>query len=1087
MKMVTRSVYVLLFYILFAPVPVSAQPQWVNFTTNELYIKLLFQGDKAWYSSRGGLALINRPTHEVKVYTAANSNLPSNFISEMVLGPDGVPWLMVRNNWGTFADGQFTPINNVYEGKEVTFQGSIQFGRFGRPLMAGYYFEDELPKRCIFRLSTDGALSIVFRQEDLGIGGTFRTFLLDGEGRILILSGGLVMVDNGEMTVFDDSNSPFIENTSRSLSVSPDGEIFVVQTQSGLFGMLSRIVVHRYNDSGWSTTSKSLVGIVSDDTSRLSSRFFGPDGALWMCTDQGDVFRLEDGDITEVDWPTLIDVEELEERELLGIDASGRWWFHSDHFHNRRLYRYEGERSEFYEITSTALYSNIVRAVHADAEGSVWAASSFDLAAFDGQHWKNYYPGMPASSTEDIASDKEGNIWLSDHDFFSDRTFLKYDGEEWTAIKLGQIVVREFFFDMEGMLWGATNNGVIHYDGQNWSFFNAANSIVEGSLRTIAQQSDTTFYCASFQTLYFYDGSDFQQLPDFGLNSEAYTIFHLFVDDLGRLWISHAEGVAIYQNGVYEDWTGEFPEEVLGGVSKITQDTSGAYWFATSSGLLKYSGEVWTLFDEGVSIGYLRDMAVDAYGNIWLATSQDGIAVSNENGIKQLGRPLQACMKGRIVADANQNGAIDGEDSPLSKQKLILLPEEQITVTDENGGYRFSIPEEGVKTVQLASDAYLWELSSDSLSYTRMLTDSCIEGLDFALRPASQENGGKLIINSASPRCGGQGAAWLTVNNTGQEPLSGTVALELDEATTLVDYSVVPDNYAGNTFYWSFWELPPSASINIKMTVEHPEEGTVDSLHLEGKLFGENGEILDQHIQASSFQCGYDPNRKTVHSSGMELDGFVEKGEDLIYTINFDNQCLDTVYRVTIRDELDSWLDVSTLALLASSHPVRLELIGHQLTLAFDQIKLPPAASSPNTSQGFVQFRIRPKTDTPDGQRIENLALIYFDYNVPTVTNTVEAFIVDQLSSTDTEAMRAQHPCMFLFAPNPVSTSTVAQVPAPFLGGRFELYDMRGQLLVSHPIRSELLEWERQGLPTGMYFYRMAKGERSCSGKLLLR
>lgn len=1087
MKMVTRSVLVLLLYTLLTPVPASAQSKWVNFTTNELYIKLLFQGDKAWYSSRGGLALIDRPTHEAKVYTAANSDLPGNYISDMVLGPDGVLWLLVKSNWGTFVDGQFTPIDNVYEGKEIIFNGSIQFGRFGRPLMAGYYFEDELPKRRIFSLSINGALSIVFRQEDLGVGGTFRNFILDGEGRFWLSSGGLVMVDNGEMTVFDDSNSPLVENTRTAVLVSPEGQIVVIQSQVGLFGRLSRVFVHQYGDTGWSTVSKSLIDIVAEDAARLASRFFGPDGALWMCSDKGDVLRLEDGGIVGVPWPALTVGEELEERELLGIDANGEWWFHSNHFHDRRLYRYEGERPVFYELASIPLYSNIVRDIHVDAEGTVWASSTFDLVELDGQSWVNHYPDMPASYTEYIASDKDGNIWISDYSSSSDRTFLKHDGEEWTAIKLGQTIVREFFFDAEGLLWGATNEGLIHYDGESWSFFDATNSIVEGSLWTIEPQSDSTFYCASYEAIYFYDGSGLQQLPELVLESETFWIFNLFVDDLDRLWIRHTEGVAVYQDGAYEDWTGQFPEEFSGRVNKITQDTSGAYWFATSVGLLKYDDEVWTLFDEGVPDSYLRDIEIDAHGNIWLATSQEGIAVFNENGIRQLGGPIEACMKGRVVADVNQNGDIDVGDSPLSKQKLILLPEERITLTDENGRYEFRIPEEGVKTVQLASDAYLWELSSDSLSYKRMITDSCIGDLDFALRPASQGDGGELKINLASPRCGGQSAAWLTVNNTGQEPLTATVALELDEALTLANASMEPDNYAGNTFYWSFWELPPSASIHIKLNMEYPEEGLVDSLCIEGWLFDGRGETLDQCAHTSLLQCFYDPNQKTVQSSGMQVDGLVEKEEDLIFTIHFENQCLDSVYRVTIRDELDSWLDVSTLELLASSHPVRLDWVGHQLAFTFDQIKLPPAASSATASQGFVQFSIRPKADTPDGQRIENFALIYYDYNAPTVTNTVEAFIVDQLPPTDTEEAPTQRSCAFFFAPNPVSTSTVARVPAAFLGGRFELYDMRGQLVTARPIRSGLLEWERQGLPAGVYVYRVVKGGSACSGKLVLR
>jgi hypothetical protein len=48
---------------------------------------------------------------------------------------------------------------------------------------------------------------------------------------------------------------------------------------------------------------------------------------------------------------------------------------------------------------------------------------------------------------------------------------------------------------------------------------------------------------------------------------------------------------------------------------------------------------------------------------------------------------------------------------------------------------------------------------------------------------------------------------------------------------------------------------------------------------------------------------------------------------------------------------------------------------------------LPPNVDPPE-GQGFVTFRVRPKTGLPSGTRIENAAEIVFDVNAPIVTNT---------------------------------------------------------------------------------------------------
>jgi hypothetical protein len=54
----------------------------------------------------------------------------------------------------------------------------------------------------------------------------------------------------------------------------------------------------------------------------------------------------------------------------------------------------------------------------------------------------------------------------------------------------------------------------------------------------------------------------------------------------------------------------------------------------------------------------------------------------------------------------------------------------------------------------------------------------------------------------------------------------------------------------------------------------------------------------------------------------------------------------------------------------------------------FNNINLPDSADNFSGSQGFVQFRIKPKGGLPPGESIDNTASIYFDYNAPVNTNT---------------------------------------------------------------------------------------------------
>lgn len=142
----------------------------------------------------------------------------------------------------------------------------------------------------------------------------------------------------------------------------------------------------------------------------------------------------------------------------------------------------------------------------------------------------------------------------------------------------------------------------------------------------------------------------------------------------------------------------------------------------------------------------------------------------------------------------------------------------------------------------------------------------------------------------------------------------------------------------------------------------------------------------------------YDPNDKQVVPEGRTAQHYTPTGEALRYQIRFQNTGNDVAYRVAVVDTLAANLDISTLQVGAVSHPYRMTLSGHQrpvLTFTFDNIMLPDSAHNPAGSQGFVQFSIKPKAALPARTRIDNLADIFFDYNLPIRTNTTTNRIYD--------------------------------------------------------------------------------------------
>jgi hypothetical protein len=69
----------------------------------------------------------------------------------------------------------------------------------------------------------------------------------------------------------------------------------------------------------------------------------------------------------------------------------------------------------------------------------------------------------------------------------------------------------------------------------------------------------------------------------------------------------------------------------------VTVDSKDNVWVcALSSGLLKYDGTVWTLFNSKNSMlpaAQIFSLTEDIWGNKWIATGEAGVAVYHEGGV----------------------------------------------------------------------------------------------------------------------------------------------------------------------------------------------------------------------------------------------------------------------------------------------------------------------------------------------------------------------------------------------------------------------------------------------------------------------
>jgi len=258
---------------------------------------------------------------------------------------------------------------------------------------------------------------------------------------------------------------------------------------------------------------------------------------------------------------------------------------------------------------------------------------------------------------------------------------------------------------------------------------------------------------------------------------------------------------------------------------------------------------------------------------------------------------------------------------------------------------------------------------------------------------------------------------------------------------------------------------------------------------------------LDEADYFKSIDCqlvsaSFDPNDKRGFPTGVGLDKFITKNDEIEYMIRFQNTGTDTAFRIIIRDTLDTdLLDVSTIINGVSSHPHQFTIYGQGiLKWTFDPIALVDSNTNEPLSHGFVKFKVQQQPNNPLGTVIENKASIYFDYNAPVITNTEyhtigEDFLEIRLESGLGDILKNYPEFDVNVYPNPFSTQ--ATVDLKGMEGeqiRFELFDIMGRTLRTYELEeAHSFPIQRGELSKGTYLFKMTtETGKVATGKLIV-
>jgi len=335
------------------------------------------------------------------------------------------------------------------------------------------------------------------------------------------------------------------------------------------------------------------------------------------------------------------------------------------------------------------------------------------------------------------------------------------------------------------------------------------------------------------------------------------------------------------------------------------------------------------------------------------------------------------------------------------------------------------------------------------------------------------------ITNHPNARPGFNENLYVTYQNIGTATLNGYVELNYDTNYSFLQAIPSQDSIAPHYLGWNVYNLPPGGQGVITTQMYLPASVPLGTqLQNTAKIYPIIGDTTDFDNFDTLHQTvvgGYDPNYLEVLPSTDISPQFVAQQAPLYYIIHFQNTGTASAINVRTENFLDTNLIVSSVEVIASSHPNTFTLDNNnKLTFRFDGINLPDSGSNQLGSSGFVIYRVKPKHSLQLGDLIQNTASIYFDFNQPVVTNTTATMVVLPSGSPE---LQTNNNNLKLF-PNPVSNSGLFLLCNSTLEQniRLQLLDITGKVLLETNEKihkgDNLIQIPSDKLKTGLFFIR---------------
>lgn len=241
-------------------------------------------------------------------------------------------------------------------------------------------------------------------------------------------------------------------------------------------------------------------------------------------------------------------------------------------------------------------------------------ASDIDPYFIEGETINTAYG--PTNITRNILQDRKGNMW-----FASWQGIIRYDGEQFTNFtnKEGLKRARTFSLleDSKGHLWfGTIGAGIYRYDGASFQHFTIEDGLVSNAVTCITEDSKGNMWFGTLEGISRYDGTTFHNLTTKdGLTDND--VNAIVEDENGMFWFA-TRGTTCFYDGTEFTTFKKKDDSSFGNVRTIIKDSKGNIWLGGKDGLWCYDGKLLI----NLTTDFIGNLFEDKKGNIWVSRSE---------------------------------------------------------------------------------------------------------------------------------------------------------------------------------------------------------------------------------------------------------------------------------------------------------------------------------------------------------------------------------------------------------------------------------------------------------------------------------